>query len=152
MNLVTEPSVSLVSSVSTLRDSLESIKNTDPHDMSNMEAGDEFRQGDLRFIRLSDKQFKSLGLHHSRITGTQLAEGDTQGSRHCLDARDDKITLWELREGNRLDGPIIEAKRTFSILHPEHGHMINIPEGKYACIFQRRQLFNQPEEIQRQVD
>lgn len=116
----------------------ETIKNTSPVDLSNIEVGDEHRQGDLRIIRLPDNY---VGKNPSRFTrefkpSRQLAPGATQGSRHELDGLDG-IKVYRLQDATEVDGPVIESDRPFNITHPEHGHAINIPAGCYAFPGQR---------------
>ncbi len=120
-----------------LQSQAEVLKNTDPHDMSNMEVGDEWRQGDLRLIRLPNdfvnknkEQLKQVEIVE------QLAPGNTQGSRHIL-ANTKSVKMFRLNNESPLDSVIFETKETNSIMHPEHGHLINIPKGCYATPGQR---------------
>lgn len=115
----------------------EVIRNTDPQSLANMEVGDEWRQGDLRIVRLAD----DFGAKHGdKIESTkaekQLAPGTTQGSRHLL-SRIRGIKFYKLKNATALDGPVIEAKQSFSITHPEHGNCVDIPAGWYAFPGQR---------------
>lgn len=116
----------------------ETIRNTSPVDLSNMEVGDEHRQGDLRIIRLTDDfgHRKSGMLVAVPDPSRQLAPGTTQGSRHELDSLDG-LKLYRLRDATAIDGPVIEADRPFSVTHPEHGDAVNMPAGCYAFPGQR---------------
>lgn len=116
----------------------EKIRNTDPVDLSNMEVGDEHRQGDLRIIRLADGFASKHPRELSKLDRPvpQLAPGTTQGSRHMLESTKG-ITMYRMNNGTALDGPVIEADRPLSILHPEHGDAVNIPAGCYAFPGQR---------------
>lgn len=121
-----------------LNHSAESIRNTDPQDLSNMEVGDEFRQGDLRLIRLSDDFVaKRKGeIEEIKNPTSQLAPGTTQGSRHIL-RKMKGVKMFRLVGGTPLDGPIFVTPAGNAIDHPEHGDVINLPEGTYACPGQR---------------
>lgn len=115
----------------------EEIRNTDPQSLANMEVGDEWRQGDLRIIRLADDFGRKHGdTLESAKAEKQLAPGTTQGSRHLL-SRVRGIKFFRLKSATALDGPVIEAKQTFSITHPEHGDCVDIPPGWYAFPGQR---------------
>lgn len=127
----------------------EQIRNTDPVDLSTMEQGDEHRQGDLRIVRLSDGFTKLQAAELARIAkpDRQLAPGTTQGSRHEL-ASLDGITMFRMKHGTALDGPLLHAEQPFSILHPEHGDCVNLPAGDYAFPGQRAYA----EELRRVAD
>lgn len=116
----------------------ETIRNTDPVDLSTMEVGDEHRQGDLRVIRLADDFVKCRGneLVPMRTVPRQLAPGTTQGSRHEI-SKTKGLKAFSLRDATPLDGPVIMASQSFSITHPEHGDCVNLPPGCYAFPGQR---------------
>lgn len=116
----------------------ETIKNTSPVDLSNMEVGDEHRQGDLRIIRLPDDYVTKNASRFVQEfkTSRQLAPGATQGSRHELSTLEG-IKAYRLNGATDIDGPVIESDRPFDITHPEHGHAVNIPAGCYAFPGQR---------------
>ena len=113
---------------------LEEITNTDPQNLENMEPLDEWRQGDCRIIRLPD-DFDKENLEKAK-SETQLAPGDTVGSRHCLSSRDG-VQFFSLKYANALDGPIIKTSKPVTITHPEHGDCCNLPPGWYAFPGQR---------------
>jgi hypothetical protein len=116
----------------------ETIRNTAPVDLSNMEPGDEHRQGDLRIIRLPDGYVAKNASRFVQVfkPSRQLAPGTTQGSRHELSTLDG-IKVYRLQEATEVDGPVIEADIPFAINHPEHGDAINLPAGCYAFPGQR---------------
>jgi hypothetical protein len=113
---------------------LETIRNTDPQSLAMMEIGDEWRQGDLRIVRVDgDKIRGNLVL---TVPQHQLAPGTSQGSRHCLDTTDG-IEFFTVMNATVVDGPVIHATQPFSITHPEHGDCVDIPAGWYAFPGQR---------------
>lgn len=117
-------------------DHAESIRNDQSHDLSMMEPGDEWRQGDIAIRRLPDGWDKKHPVERIKSPSSQLATGNTQGSRHCLDSLAGVI-LYKLRDGTPLDGPIIVTTEPRNITHPEHGDCENLPPGCYAITFQR---------------
>jgi len=120
-----------------MESALESITNTNPQSLANMEVGDEWRQGDCRIIRLPDdfgERFASE-LEKTRAV-TQLAPGTTRGSRHCLSSRKG-MSFYRLKRATVLDGPVIHATKSFSIPHPEHGDCVDLPPGWYSFPGQR---------------
>lgn len=118
-----------------LHESLETIRNTEPQSLANMEVGDEWRQGDVRIIRLPDDFGKRHDLTQAKPE-TQVAPGTTQGSQHCLDTVKGK-TFWRLDKATALDGPIVHCSKTWSLLHPTHGNCVDAPAGWYAFPGQR---------------
>jgi hypothetical protein len=107
----------------------------------NLEIGQCTPQGDLYIMRVENLP---------NVTATkqqlQLVPGRTMGSRHCLDSLKD-ITLHGLKDGSVLDGAVIEAKREFTICHPEHGDKILSP-GIYRTGYQK--AYSQ--ELRRRMD
>ena len=115
----------------------EEIRNTDPQSLRNMEVGDEWRQGDLRIIRLPDDfgaKFKAE-LEPTQAVN-QLAPGTTQGSRHCI-IPGPHMQFYRLKEATPLDGPVLHTAQPFEVAHPEHGDCIDCPPGWYAFPGQR---------------
>lgn len=123
--------------IQSLSNYAESIRNTDAHDLSGMEIGDEWRQGDVSIKRRADDFIKSnAGSLISTPTRLQLAPGETQGSRHCLDSLAG-VEAFVLADATPLDGPILRFGEPRSILHPEHGDLMNLPPGVYGVTYQR---------------
>lgn len=129
-----------------IRTHAESIVNSEPQSLANMEPLDEWRQGDVRIIRLPD-DFDMTHLKKLEKVPTQLAPGSTIGSRHCL-ASTDGVTAYELKESNALDGPVLRFDQPNSVTHPEHGHCVEMPAGLYAFPGQR----SYADELRRVVD
>jgi hypothetical protein len=120
--------------VGSLQRCAEEIVNTEPQSLANMEPGDEWRQGDLRIIRLPD-DVDTSGFVSVRAK-LQLVDGTTQGSRHCLDSLDG-VEMFALKDAGPLDGPVIRTTAERAILHPEHGDCVDMPPGWYAFPGQR---------------
>lgn len=116
----------------------EQIRNTDPQSLHTMEVGDEFRQGDLRIIRLPDNfaVARKRDLKPVEHPISQLAPGNTQGSRHILQ-NTACCEFYSLVSATPLDGPIVVTKEANAITHPEHGDVVNLPAGCYAFPGQR---------------
>lgn len=116
----------------------------DPVRYGSMAVGDFHRQGDVYLRRHNLKTMR--GLSRVEKPDLQLAPGDTQGSRHCLDSLDG-ITLYSRPDATALDGPLIVAEREFTVLHPEHGN-VTLPAGQYSIHYQRQYA----EELRRVAD
>ncbi len=112
------------------------IKQDGPHDLSNMEVGDQWVQGDVRVIRLPDDATGKLDLSPDGTFNGQVAPGTTLGSRHILDSLDG-VTAYKINNGNTLDGPVIHLSEPRTLAHPEHGDCCNLPVGWYAFPGQR---------------
>ena len=100
------------------------------------------RQGDLYFAKLAQIP---LGSRPWPFPHGQLAPGNTQGSRHCVDIT--HVHLWLLPDPTALDGPIIDAPNGVEITHPEHGNHV-YPPGIYQVTFQRAYA----DELRRVID
>jgi len=93
--------------------------------------GDGVRQGDV-YVELLAKRPTGCKKIPFRA---QVAEGTTQGSRHCLDSAEG-VTMYALKEPGPLDGPVLVLKRERTLTHPEHGDWV-LPPGTYQISFQR---------------
>lgn len=121
-----------------LNQQAEQIRNTEPQSVHTMEVGDEFRQGDLRIIRLADDfTIQHVDKLESTDPVAQLALGTTQGSRHIL-ANVEGVKFYRLKNATPLDGPVIKTDMPNSITHPEHGDVVDLPAGCYAFPGQRQ--------------
>lgn len=113
----------------------ERIKNDDPQRFPEAASpGDSFRQGDLYITLLERVPDNCKPMGKSRA---QLAEGETQGSRHCLDSLEG-VRMYE-RIGDQLLGPVfcIEAPER-TVTHPEHGNVTLPGNGRvYGVSYQR---------------
>lgn len=125
----------------------EAIRNDD-HAPVSMAIGDVCRQGDLYLVRLGE-----LPIGRKARKNRQLAEGDTQGSRHVLEG---DAELFDLDQVNDLErevrracgdsvalrdyqiGPVfLVGEAGATVTHPEHGDRTLSEPGCYATIFQR---------------
>ena len=114
----------------------ETIRNDGDH-YPVMEVGDEWRQGDVRIIRLSDDFVQQHGGSLKECPkAAQLVNGSTQGARHCLSTTDG-VTFYSLTHAGPLDGPIIQTTTEVDVTHPEHGNVCSLPAGCYAFPGQR---------------
>lgn len=109
----------------------EAIKNDEHQVAGSMSPGDAWAQGDILIVAL-DKVPNKSALVKQPVS--QLAPGNTQGSRHCLDSLEG-VQVWEQKE-TPLDGPVIVSDREFTVTHPEHGDVTFQP-GIYAVVYQR---------------
>lgn len=93
--------------------------------------GDSVRQGDV-YVTLLDRVPAGATPIPFRA---QLADGNTQGSRHCLDSSQG-VQLYRLPEPGMLDGPVVELAEPRTLEHPEHGDWLLGP-GVYQISYQR---------------
>jgi len=126
----------------------EAIVNDAPKLHSTFEVGDVAHQGDLTIVRI-----KKLPAGAKPRASRQLADGDTQGSRHIL-ARGDvfdapaKQVQASVRQATGLTipeqylGPVFvsPAEPTADDLtHPEHGNQ-GFPAGAVCAVVYQRSL------------
>jgi len=95
-------------------------------------VGDSWRQGDVYVTLLAGVP---VGAEKLQSPPRQLAEGTTQGSRHCLDSLDG-VTAYRLPNPGMLDGPILVLEQERTVTHPEHGDVV-LPPGCYGISYQR---------------
>lgn len=106
-------------------------------------VGKSAEQGDLVFVRIAD-----LPASVKTRTDRQLAEGDTQGSRHVVEGgdvynADAKDVVAAIKKANGADvdakyiGPVFVGPCT--VTHPEHGHHTYTEGMVLATVFQRSQ-------------
>lgn len=125
----------------------ESIINDAPRLFESFEVGDVSHQGDVIFVRIA-----KLPQQITQRANRQLADGNTQGSRHILTPR---AKLYDavpaelsqmIREATGANveqqyiGPVFvspDEPTAHDVTHPEHGHQ-GFPAGAViACVFQR---------------
>lgn len=124
----------------------ESIINDSPRLLESFEVGDVSHQGDLIIVRISQLP-KSAKPRANR----QLAEGNTQGSRHVLnrgkayDADHAEVVqaifaATKCQVAEQYIGPVFishEKPTANDLTHPEHGNQ-GFPAGAVcAVVFQR---------------
>lgn len=76
------------------------------------------RQGDIYLYFFREKPM--LQLVRMEVCNAQLAQGDSQGSRHVLD-RLDSVTMFRLGSPDALQGPVFLVTAPVTVTHPEHG-------------------------------
>lgn len=122
----------------------ERIVNNEPRTFTDAEmgVGDVTHQGDVILVRISElpKSAKPRSNH-------QLAEGNTQGSRHILvggsvydcDAADVVKSIASACKNTHVDaryiGPVFTTPATLE--HPEHGHQSWDCYAVIAVVYQR---------------
>lgn len=70
-------------------------------------------------------------------TNGQVAPGTTQGSRHCVSARDGAVKFYR-HGGDALSDLSLDASEPWTMTHPEHGH-VTFPPGLYQIIHQQNE-------------
>lgn len=110
----------------------ERIKNDEHQTAGSMSIGDAWAQGDIALVLLESVP---RGAKREAKPDLQLAPGNTQGSRHCLETLDG-LTVYQHAAPTPLDGPILEAPHGLRVNHPEHGD-VSFGPGIYAVVYQR---------------
>ena len=124
----------------------ESIKNDALKRHETFEPGDVSAQGDINIVCI-----KTMPTSAKTRKDRQLADGNTQGSRHVLDKGDvfdaDKAALASLiKDANGCEvpeiyiGPVFRGAGEPSFLsHPEHGDQ-EFPAGSICAVTYQRNL------------
>jgi hypothetical protein len=130
-----------------------------------VEPGQWLRQGDITVVRVDHAPHVQAS---EKAHPSQLAPGNTKGSRHVLkgaaaffidveeffesefaDSMAKVMGLERTRELEPLIGPLIKAPKRFTITHPEHSDL-SLPGGcEYLVLYQRDY---EQEEISRVAD
>lgn len=125
----------------------EQIVNNAPKLHEDFPVGSVSHQGDVIFVRIG-----SLPASAKARVNHQLADGNTQGSRHVLNATakvfdcDAAEVARMIREANKcvvgesLIGPVFVSPIVPSehdVTHPEHGHQGFEAGAVIACVYQR---------------
>jgi hypothetical protein len=98
--------------------------------IESLKVGQGIRQGDIYIRRVRKADVPSTKPYGT----TQLAPGNTQGSRHVVQG--DVELRKPSDEKDPLQGPFILAEERFEIVHPEHAHF-SLPPGAYQATYQR---------------
>lgn len=104
--------------------------------IESIEIGKVVRQGDI-YIHAVKADHK----HGNAAKSRQLALGNSQGSRHVAAGNKfsvlvyDGTTLPEWCDRRTFLGPLVKAKKPFTITHPEHAH-VRLPAGCYQVTHQ----------------
>lgn len=132
-----------VQSLTRVRQSASQKMRPEPRQVGALADYDFTRQGDVYIYRLPKAPLDATRVKNP---AAQVAPGETQGSRHCIDDVS-KVQVYRLQNPNALQGPIIDAPLGFTLEHPEHGHQV-FPAGCYMITFQRAHAL----ELRRVVD
>jgi hypothetical protein len=129
----------------TLEEAVQKVVEAKPDQgvrvIRRMEVGSAVQQGDIYLHRLPDDVKTGKLLHRGR---TQVALGDNMGARHMADGDIEVYEATSLPAGVRaplnvsvseIMGPVIKAKRPFSLTHPQHAHF-RLPKGTYGVTYQ----------------
>ena len=119
----------------------EAIRNDAPHTHDTWAVGDVAHQGDVIFVHIGE-----LPRSAKPRTDRQLADGNTQGSRHICDSNvfdclaTDVIQAIKKATGgvvvnDRYLGPVFKGPAT--VTHPEHGDHVFPGECVNAVVIQR---------------
>ena len=127
--------------VANLRKSVERLDAAQTERIATASPGDVVRQGDLYLVCLESPTGGEI------IHETQLAPGNTQGSRHvvegdCVIRRGPEVVkAVQALHGTvpmELVGPSLECDSDCTVTHPQHGHRI-LPSGSsWAVVYQRQ--------------
>lgn len=125
----------------------ERIVNNDPKLHEDFPVGSVSHQGDLIFVRIA-----SLPKSAKSRPNRQLADGNTQGSRHILTTNaqafdcDANEVSQLIQKANKCDvdaryiGPVFVSPANpteHDVTHPEHGHQGFEAGAVIACVYQR---------------
>lgn len=120
----------------------ESIVNDEPRTFDDFPVGTVAHQGDVIFVSIAE-----IPVGSKARKNRQLADGETQGSRHVLiggelwdcdlEATSDAITKAcpKARVAEKYVGPVFRGP--CEIDHPEHGKHIHITNAVIAVVYQR---------------
>lgn len=110
----------------------------------NIPIGNGIHQGDVYLWRVEDSHPRGK----ARGT-TQVAVGDTVGSRHVVEGKNVKVfegktlpkacQFTQERVKSAILGPVVVATEEFTLTHPEHAHHC-LPAGTYQVTYQLDRL------------
>ena len=129
-----------LSAIQVIREVKDSVQNPKPLPWSLGRAnrvGEWGRQGDI-YVTLIDPPTQRLE-KVDKFTG-QVVEGNTQGSRHCVD-NPNAVVAYNNPDMSLSKGMILQVKEACSIVHPEHGS-VNLDGGIWVEIGHQINEFN----------
>ena len=129
MNTTLERPQSATAAHTMIADFAESKAKNETRVVPSLLVGQTIRQGDVYLTRIESFKQKDYV-----AAGEQLAPGNSQGSRHCVDLNAG-VKCWKKKDGRVTEGPIVEAEGRFTLTHPEHAHF-DLPGGIYQVTFQ----------------
>jgi hypothetical protein len=98
-----------------------------------IQVGEVAQQGDVYVVRVADDHARGL-----EIMDRQVAEGDTQGSRHIVGNGPKLFRGTNIPSGVKqraLLGPVVVATTDWNLEHPEHPWH-TLPAGTYQVLHQ----------------
>jgi hypothetical protein len=116
-----------------LRKSVESLDAAKTETIGSPSIGDVVRQGDLYLVNI-----ESLPAG-KKLEDRQLAEGNTQGSRHIVQGDVTLVSPDTAHPGidRVLCGPAFYCNEAAEVTHPEHGNKILPKDTTWRVTFQR---------------
>ena len=131
--------------INSVKESAEENKEAKEQTFKIMDVDDAVRQGDLYITRIAEVPSDAIP---TKLQAGQLAEGNTQGSRHIM-THDSMVNseIFVRANPDALQGPIVEAKSAWTVTHPEHGNF-NLPAGTFSVTYQQAYA----EELRRVMD
>jgi hypothetical protein len=112
--------------------------NNEVRVIDKIEVNQAIRQGDVYLTRISTFSKDGLELTNDY----KLAPGNTPGSRHFVEGnmmvwkqKSDDMNVVKNAVGCICYGPVIEAKESFKVTHPEHADFY-MPPGNYQVSYQ----------------
>jgi len=119
--------------VKELKDSVKGYKAAKTQVIGSPSLGDVVRQGDIYLVCI-DKLPAG-----KKTENRQLAEGNTQGSRHIVTGDVQIVTPNSAHPGvdRVLCGPAFHCNEAAEVTHPEHGNKILPKDTTWRVTFQR---------------
>jgi hypothetical protein len=116
-----------------LRDSVESLDAAKTETIGSPSIGDVVRQGDLYLVNIEKLP------EGKKLEDRQLAEGNTQGSRHIVQGDVTLVSPNTAHPGidRVLCGPAFHCNEAAEVTHPEHGNKILPKDTTWRVTFQR---------------
>jgi hypothetical protein len=100
-----------------------------------LKLGEWVAQGDVNFVALSKVPDRA----RPTAPVSQLAPGNTRGSRHCIKREDlGKVEFFALPYPNPLQGVILKINAPIIVEHPEHGDHVWYKGAIVLVTFQRK--------------
>ena len=113
------------------------LNTAEVREIKNFPIGKHVRQGDVYILRVADNAPRG-----KETFERQLAQGNTQGSRHmavgtlkCFQPSTDRPAAMLSDARAYLPGPLVVATKEWSVTHPEHAHY-KLPAGTYQIMHQ----------------
>ncbi len=113
----------------------------EPRFVRVVSEGDEIRQGDIYLYPVNTAP---TNLEAQQSATRQLAPGESKGSRHIVVTP--SVKIFNKKNPNALDGPVLFAEERFVVTHPEHAD-ISCPPGTYNVTYQRDHMKEEMERV-----